>query len=51
MKPVEDYVNFYTTWKHQKTTYFLGGTKGNIYQKWLKQRQYRREWHNLMLLA
>ena len=30
---------------------FLGGIKGNIDAKWVKQLQYRREWHNLMLLA
>ena len=29
----------------------LRGTKGNIAQKWVKQQQYRRGWHNLMLLA
>ena len=54
MKPVEVNVNFYTTWKHQETTDFLcfgGGTKGNIDPKWVKQQQYQRELHNLMLLA
>ena len=53
MKPVEVNVNFCTTWKHQKTTdfLFLRGTKGNVDPKWVKQEQYRRQWHNLMLLA
>ena len=39
---------FYTTWKLQKTTdfYVFTGTKGNIDPKWVKQQQYRREWHN-----
>ena len=30
---------------------FSGNTKGNIDPKWVKQRQYRQEWRNLMLLA
>ena len=54
MKPVEVNVNFHTAWKHQKTTdlfMFLADTKENIDPKWAKQQQYRREWHNLMLLA
>ena len=54
MKPVDVNVTFLyhleTSEKH-RFFMFLGGTKGNIYLKWLKQQQYRREWHNLMLLA
>ena len=46
---------FYTPWKYQKTTndvlMFSGGIKGNIDPKWVKQLQYQRERHNLMLLA
>ena len=53
MKPVEVNVNFLyhleTSENHRFM--FLGGTKGNIDLKWVKQQQYRREWHNLMLLA
>ena len=30
---------------------FSGGIKGNIDPKWIKQLQYWREQHNLMLLA
>ena len=30
---------------------FLRGTKGDIDPKWVNQQQYRRERHNLMLLA
>ena len=50
MKPVEVNVNLFY---HLETEnhMFLGGAKGNIDPKWVKQQQYRREWHNLMLLA
>ena len=30
---------------------FSGGAKGNTNPKWVKQQQYRRERHNLMLLV
>ena len=30
---------------------FPGSTKGNIDLKWVKQQQYQRKWHDLMLLA
>ena len=54
MKPVE--VNFNLLYhleisENHRFFLFLGGTKGNIDSKWVKQQQYRREWHNLMLLA
>ena len=45
---------FYTLWKHQKTTdfcMFSVSIKRNIDPRWVKQLQYRREWHNLMLFA
>ena len=45
---------FYTPWKHQKAHRFLmlsGGIKGNIDPKWVKQLQYRRERHSLVLPA
>ena len=54
MKPVEVNVNFLydmETSENQRFFMFLGGKKENIDPKWVKQQQYRREWHNLMLLA
>ena len=54
MKPVEVNVNFLyhlETSENHRFFMFLGDTKGNIDPKWVKQQQYRREWHNLMLLA
>ena len=52
--PVEVYVNFLypleTSEKH-KVLMFSGDIKGNIDPKWVKKLQYRRERHNLMLLA
>ena len=54
MKPVEVNVNFLyhlETLENHRFFMFLRGTKGNIDPKWVKQQQYRREWHNLMLLA
>ena len=49
MKPVE--VNVNLLYHLETSVMFLGGTKGNIDPKWVKQQQYRREWHNLMLLS
>ena len=54
MKPVEVNVNYLChleTSENHRCFRFLGGTKGNIDPKWVKQQQYQREWHNLMLLA
>ena len=55
MKPAEVNVNFlyhFETLENHRFFMFLRGTKGNIDPpKWVKQQQYRREWHNLMLLA
>ena len=54
MKPVEVNVNFLyhlETLENHRLFMFLGRTKGNIDPKWVKQQQYWREWHNLMLLA
>ena len=54
MKSVEVNVNllyYLETSEKHRFFMFLGGTKGNIDPKWVKQQQYRREWHNLMLLA
>ena len=54
MKPVEADVNFLyhlETSENHRFFMFLGGKKGNIDSKWVKQQQYRREWHNLMLLG
>ena len=54
MKPVAVNVNFlyhFQTSENHGFSMFLGGTKGNIDPKWVKQQQYQREWHNLMLLA
>ena len=53
MKPAEVNVDFLYHLETSETTDFLffEGTKGNIYPKWVKQQQYRREWRNLMLLA
>ena len=48
MKPVEVNVKFLY---HFLYIMYLRGTNGNIDPKWVKQQQYRREWHNLMLLA
>ena len=44
MKPVEDNVNFLyhlETLENHRLFMFLGGTKGNIDPKWVKQQQYR----------
>ena len=54
MKPVEvsvDFLYHLETSKSHRFFMFLGGTKGNIDPKWVKQQQYWREWHNLMLFA
>ena len=54
MKPVEANVNFLyhlETSENLRFFMFLGGSKGNIDPKWVKQQQYRREWHSLMLSA
>ena len=54
MKPVEVNVNFLhhmEASENHRFFMFLGGKKENIDPKWVKQQQYRREWHNLMLLA
>ena len=54
MKPVEVNVNFlyhFETLENHRFCMFLRDTKGNIDPKWVKQQQYRREWHNLLLLA
>ena len=54
MKPVEVSVNLlYHLERSENHRFFmfLGGTKGNIDPKWVKQQQYRRKWHNLMLSA
>ena len=54
MKPVEVNVNLFyhlETSENHRLFMFLGGPKGNTDPKWAKQQQYRREWHNLMLLA
>ena len=54
MNPVEVNINFLyhlETSENGRCFMFLGGIKGNIDPKWVKQQQYRREWHNLMLLA
>ena len=54
MKPVEVNVNLVY---HLKTSenlrffMFFEGTRGNTDPKLVKQQQYRREWHNLVLLA
>ena len=48
MEPVEVNVNFLYHWEtseSHRSFVFLGGTKGNIDPKWVKQQQYRREWH------
>ena len=52
MKPVEVNVNFLydlETLENHRFFTFLSGTKGNLDPKWVKQQQYRREWHNLIL--
>ena len=54
MKPVEVNVNFLyhlETLENHRFFMFLRSTKGNIDPKWVKQQQYWREWHILMLLA
>ena len=53
MKPVEVNVNllYHLETKNHRFLMFLGDTKGNIDPKCVEQQQYRREWHNLMLLA
>ena len=54
MKPVEVNVNFLyhlETSENHRFFMLLGGTKGNIDPKWVKQQQYQSECHNLMLLA
>ena len=54
MKPVEVNVNFLyhsEISENQKFFMFLEGTKGNIDLKWVKQQEYRQEWHNLILLV
>ena len=54
MKPVEVNVNLLyhlQTSENNRFFTFLEGAKWNIDPKWVKQQQYRREWHNLMLLA
>ena len=53
MKPVEVNVNllYHLETENHRFFMFLGGTKGNIDPKCVKQQQYRREWHNVMLLT
>ena len=54
MKTVVVNVNFLyhlETSENHRFFMLLGGTKGKIDPKWVEQQQYRREWHNLMLLA
>ena len=54
MKPAEvnvDFLYHLETSGNHRFFMFFEGTKGNIYPKWVKQQQYRREWRNLMLLA
>ena len=53
MKPVEVNVSllYHLETANHRFFMFLGGTKGNNDPKWVKQQQYRREWHNLMLLV
>ena len=54
MKPVEVNVNLLyqlETSENHRFAMFLGVTKGNIDRKLVKQQQYQREWHNLMLFA
>ena len=54
MKPVEANANFVChleTSKSHRFFMFLGCKKGDINPKCVKQQQYRREGHNLMLLA
>ena len=53
MKPVEVNVNFLYhlgTSENYRFFMFLGDTKENIDPKWVKQQQYWRERHSLMLL-
>ena len=54
MKPVEVNANsLYPLERSENHRFFMfpGGTKGNIDTKWVKQQQYRRERHSLMLLT
>ena len=54
MKPVGVNVNLIyhlETSENYRPFMFLEGTKGNIDPKLVKLQQYRREWHNLVLLA
>ena len=53
MKPVEVNVKFLYHLETSETTdfLFLEGTKEKVDPKWVKQQQYRRQWHNFMLLA
>ena len=54
IKPVEVNVNFLyhlETSENHRCLMFSGSIKGNIDPKWVNQLQYRRERHNLMLLA
>ena len=54
MKPVEVNVNLLyhlETSENHRFFMFFEGTQGNIDPKLVKQQQYRREWHNLLLLA
>ena len=51
MKPVEVNVHFLYHLETLEFFMFLGGSKGNIDLKWVKQQQYGWEWHNLMLPA
>ena len=52
MKPDEVNVSFLyhvEVSENHRCFMFLGGAKGNTDPKWVKQRQYWREWHHLML--
>ena len=52
MKPVDiKFLYHLETSENHRFFMFSGSRKGNIDPKWVKQQQYRREWHNLILLA
>ena len=54
MKPVEVNINFLhhlETSENHRFLMFSGRTKGNIDPKRVKQQKYRREQHNVILLA
>ena len=54
MEQVEVNVNFLYPLETSENDIFLmfsGGTQGNTDSTWVKQQQYRRERHNVMLVA